>query len=68
MAVQIDSLTHIYMKGTAFEKKALDNINLTIEHGEFVGIIGHTGSGKSTLVQHLKGILKAYIRQRLYWG
>jgi len=58
MAVQIDSLTHIYMKGTAFEKKALDNINLTIEDGEFVGIIGHTGSGKSTLVQHLKGILK----------
>ena len=58
MAIQIDKLTHIYMKGTAFEKKALDNISLTIEDGEFVGIIGHTGSGKSTLIQHLKGILK----------
>ena len=44
MAIQIDKLTHIYMKGTAFEKKALDNISLTIEDGEFVGIIGHTGS------------------------
>lgn len=58
MAIKIDNLTHIYMQGTAFEKKALDNISLTIKNGEFVGIIGNTGSGKSTLIQHLKGILK----------
>lgn len=58
MAIQIDRLTHVYMKGTPFEKKALDDISLNIEDGEFVGIIGHTGSGKSTLVLHLKGILK----------
>lgn len=58
MAIKINKLTHIYMKGTAFEKKALDNISLTIKKGEFIGIIGHTGSGKSTLIHHLKGILK----------
>ncbi|MDQ2087614.1 energy-coupling factor transporter ATPase [Herbivorax sp. ANBcel31] len=58
MSIQINKLTHIYMRGTIFEKKALDEISLTIEDGEFVGIIGHTGSGKSTLIQHLKGILK----------
>ncbi len=46
------------MKGTPFEKKALENINLEIDNGEFVALIGHTGSGKSTLVQHLNGLLK----------
>jgi energy-coupling factor transporter ATPase len=55
---QIRDLTHIYMPGTAFEKKALDGISLDIMKGEVLGIIGHTGSGKSTLVQHLNGILK----------
>jgi len=45
-------------ESTPYEKKALDNINLSIETGEFVGIIGHTGSGKSTLVQHFNGLLK----------
>ncbi len=46
------------MEGTPFEKKAIDNINITIENGEFVALIGHTGSGKSTLIQHINGLLK----------
>lgn len=58
MSIVIESLSYIYMKGTPFEKKALDNINLEIKNGEFAGIIGHTGSGKSTLVQHFSGLLK----------
>ncbi|TYQ15128.1 UNVERIFIED_CONTAM: energy-coupling factor transport system ATP-binding protein [Acetivibrio alkalicellulosi] len=58
MTIIVKNLTHIYMKGTAFEKKALDDINLKIKDGEIVGIIGHTGSGKSTLIQHFNGLLK----------
>lgn len=58
MSILVENLSYIYMKGTPFEKAALDNINLKIDDGEFVGIIGHTGSGKSTLVQHLNGLLK----------
>lgn len=58
MSLKIENLSHTYMKGTPFEKKALDNINFEIKKGEFVGIIGHTGCGKSTLVQHLNGLLK----------
>ena len=50
-------MTHIYGAGTAFEKKALDDINLEIKDGEFIGLIGHTGSGKSTLTQHLNALL-----------
>ncbi|AEV70310.1 energy-coupling factor transporter ATPase [Acetivibrio clariflavus] len=58
MTIKIENLSYVYMKGTPFEKKALDNINLVINDGELLGIIGHTGSGKSTLVQHMNGILK----------
>ena len=58
MSIFVENLSYIYMKGTPFEKLALDNINLKIESGEFAGIIGHTGSGKSTLVQHFSGLLK----------
>lgn len=58
MSILIENLSYIYMKGTPFEKIALDDINLKIDDGEFVGIIGHTGSGKSTLVQHFNGLLK----------
>lgn len=58
MSIIIENLSYVYMKGSPFERKALENINLTINQGEFVGIIGHTGSGKSTLVQHFNGILK----------
>lgn len=59
MSIKINNLTHIYMPNSPFEKKALDDININIEDGEFVAIIGHTGSGKSTLIQHLNGLLEA---------
>ncbi|NLV88954.1 MAG: energy-coupling factor transporter ATPase [Tissierellia bacterium] len=58
MIMKIENLNYIYNPNTPFEKKALDNINLEINQGEFIGLIGHTGSGKSTLVQHLNGLLK----------
>lgn len=57
MPVIIENLTHIYASGTPFEKKALNNISLTINDGEFVGLIGHTGSGKSTLIQHINALM-----------
>ncbi|MCC5912620.1 MAG: energy-coupling factor transporter ATPase [Clostridiaceae bacterium] len=59
MSIKIENLTHIYNPKSPFETKALDNINLEIKDGEFIGLIGHTGSGKSTLTQHLNGLLKA---------
>lgn len=58
MPIRVENLTYIYMPGTPFESKALDDVSLSIEDGEFIGLIGHTGSGKSTLVQHLNGLLK----------
>lgn len=60
MSIKIENLTHIYMKGTPFEKKAIDDVNLEIKDGEFVALIGHTGSGKSTLIQHINGLLKPH--------
>lgn len=57
MSIKIESLTHIYMPGSPFEKAALKDINLTINDNDFVALIGHTGSGKSTLIQHLNGLL-----------
>lgn len=59
MSIKLEHLNYIYSAGTAYEKHALKDINLEIPHGEFVGIIGHTGSGKSTLIQHLNGLIKA---------
>ena len=56
--IEIDNLSHVYNQGTPFAKAALKDINLTIKTGEFVGIIGHTGSGKSTLIQHFNALLK----------
>ena len=56
--LQVKNLTHIYSAGTPFEHKALDSVSFCVERGEFIGIIGHTGSGKSTLIQHLNGLLK----------
>lgn len=58
MPIKIENLTHIYMKGTPFEKIALDNVSIEINNGEFIALIGHTGSGKSTLIQHINGLLK----------
>ena len=57
MSIVIEHLNYVYMAGGPYETKALSDVNLTIEDGEFVGLIGHTGSGKSTLVQHLNGLL-----------
>ena len=57
--LQVEDLTYIYSIGTPFEHKALDQVSFSINPGEFVGIIGHTGSGKSTLMQQLNGLLKS---------
>ncbi len=59
MSIKLERVSYIYKPNTPFETKALDDISLSIESGEYVGLIGHTGSGKSTLVQHLNGLLKA---------
>ena len=56
--LEVDSLTHIYSAGTPFEQEALNGVSFSVEKGDFIGIIGHTGSGKSTLIQHLNGLLK----------
>ena len=56
--LEVKNLTYIYSAGTPFEHKALDDISFSVERGEFIGIIGHTGSGKSTLMQQLNGLLK----------
>jgi energy-coupling factor transport system ATP-binding protein len=58
MSIKIEHLTHIYMPKTPFETIALDDINLELEEGKFYALIGHTGSGKSTLIQHMNGLLK----------
>ena len=59
MSIKLEHVDYVYSPGTAYEKKALSDICLEIPHGEFVGIIGHTGSGKSTLTQHLNGLIRA---------
>ncbi len=59
MSIIVNKLNYTYSTGTAYEVQALKNINLKIQDGEFIGIIGHTGSGKSTLIQHLNGLIKA---------
>ncbi len=56
--IKVSALRHVYSAGTPFEKVAIDDINIEIPHGQFVGLIGHTGSGKSTFIQHLNGLLK----------
>lgn len=59
MSIILDKVNYVYSEKTAYEIHALKDINLKIEDGEFIGLIGHTGSGKSTLIQHLNGLLKA---------
>ncbi|MCL2637798.1 MAG: energy-coupling factor transporter ATPase [Oscillospiraceae bacterium] len=72
-AIETKNLSYRYGIGTPFEIKAVDDVNLTIEKGDFIGIIGHTGSGKSTLMQHLNGLLKPtdgeiIINERSIWS
>lgn len=59
MSIVLDHVNYTYSAGTAYEKHALKDINLVIPNGQFIGLIGHTGSGKSTLIQHLNGLIKA---------
>ncbi len=66
--IEIKNLTHIYSPNTPFEQRALDNVNLTIYRGESLGIIGRTGSGKSTLIQHLNGLIRPTSGQILFQG
>lgn len=66
--IETKELTHIYSPGTPFESVALDHVNFTAYEGEYLGIIGHTGSGKSTLIQHLNGLLKPTSGQVLFQG
>ena len=66
--LEIRELTHIYSAGTPFEHTALENVSFSVQAGEFIGIIGHTGSGKSTLIQHMNGLLKPTSGQVLLDG
>jgi energy-coupling factor transport system ATP-binding protein len=66
--IKVEQLTHTYSINTPFERKALDSVDLDIYHGEYLGIIGQTGSGKSTLIQHLNGLLKPSSGQILFEG
>ena len=68
MSIALEHVNYIYSPGTAYEKRALNDISLEIGQGQFVGIIGHTGSGKSTLIQHLNGLMKATSGDILYAG
>ena len=72
-AIRTEHLTHTYSVGTPFQKVAVDDVSLSIREGEYVGVIGHTGSGKSTLIQHLNGLLaptsgKVFIEEEDLWA
>ena len=56
--LRVENLTHTYGEGTPFRRSAVEDMSLSVYRGEFLGIIGHTGSGKSTMIQHLNGLLK----------
>ena len=66
--LEVRNLTHVYSAGTPFEHRAVDDMSFSVQRGEFIGIIGHTGSGKSTLMQHLNGLLKPTSGQVLLDG
>ena len=71
--IKTENLTHVYSPGTSFQKVAVDNVSIEINEGDFIGLIGHTGSGKSTLIQHLNGLLeptegKVYIDGEDMWA
>ena len=66
--IRLESLRHVYSRGTPFEKTALDDVSLDIPSGQYVAILGHTGSGKSTLIQHLNGLLSPTSGRVLFDG
>lgn len=66
--IEVRDLTHVYSEGTPFQRTAIEQVNISVQAGEFVGIIGHTGSGKSTLIQHLNGLLKPNAGTVLFEG
>lgn len=68
MSIRAEHLTYLYGEGTAFEQYALKDVSFEIGDGEFIGLIGHTGSGKSTLIQHLNGLLRASSGKIYYNG
>lgn len=68
MSIALEHVNYVYSPGTAYEKQALKDVSFEIEQGQFAGIIGHTGSGKSTLIQHLNGLVKATSGRILYEG
>ena len=68
MSIALEHVSYVYSPGTAYEKHALKDVSLEIPQGQFVGIIGHTGSGKSTLIQHLNGLMRATEGKVLYDG
>ena len=68
MSIALEHVNYVYSPGTAYERHALKDVSLEIEQGHFVGIIGHTGSGKSTLIQHLNGLMKATSGNIYYEG
>lgn len=68
MSIELKHIHYVYGQGTAYEKEALKDINLEIPQGQFLGIIGHTGSGKSTLIQHFNGLMKATSGEMYYEG
>ena len=68
MSLEVRNLNYVYGLGTPMEKKALTDISFSIPKGQFLGIIGHTGSGKSTLIQHLNGLIRATSGEIIYDG
>lgn len=68
MAIEVRNLNYIYGQGTAFEQYAVKDVSFSVQDGEFIGLIGHTGSGKSTLIQHLNGLIRATSGTILYQG
>ena len=68
MLIEIQDLCYTYGEGTVYEVMALDHVNLKIGEGEFIGVIGHTGSGKSTLIQHLNGLIMPTSGKILFEG
>ena len=68
MSIALEHVSYVYSPGTAYEKHALKDVSFEIPQGQFVGIIGHTGSGKSTLIQHLSGLVRATSGKVLYEG